>query len=255
MAPQFDTSPDVSMCTQHHWGTQRRTSRPYFGSQARHSRRFFVIARQQRSTLTTAFAKDSKAAPRNCNNFHHLSVTLFDVLRLKAHKQNMALIAPGSPTSSTETNRIRLVLSGMQNRTSGPYLAAINRILFSLIFAERLVHPTLAAGAQLQLVIPTAESLAAFCFFSGMQRVLQPISRPVCPSRAPPYLLREVVLGIDRERRIALHLLWMVRALRDALAMLGHCALSVALHADHIRHRLALARSNGSGVRLSGACF
>jgi hypothetical protein len=33
----------------------------------------------------------------------------------------------------TETNRIRLVLSGMQNRTSGPYLAAVNRILISLI--------------------------------------------------------------------------------------------------------------------------
>jgi hypothetical protein len=29
----------------------------------------------------------------------------------------------------TETERTQLVLSGMQNRTFGPYLAAINRIL------------------------------------------------------------------------------------------------------------------------------
>jgi hypothetical protein len=34
---------------------------------------------------------------------------------------------------TSETNRIHLVLFGKQNRTSGPYLAAINRILISLM--------------------------------------------------------------------------------------------------------------------------
>jgi hypothetical protein len=34
---------------------------------------------------------------------------------------------------STESNRIHLVLFGIQNRTFGPYLAAINRILVSVI--------------------------------------------------------------------------------------------------------------------------
>jgi hypothetical protein len=33
----------------------------------------------------------------------------------------------------TETNRMQFVLSGMHTRTSGPYLAAINRILISLM--------------------------------------------------------------------------------------------------------------------------
>jgi hypothetical protein len=33
----------------------------------------------------------------------------------------------------TETNRIELVLSGMQNRTLHPYLAAIYRIFISLV--------------------------------------------------------------------------------------------------------------------------
>jgi hypothetical protein len=33
----------------------------------------------------------------------------------------------------SETNRIHLVLFGMQNRISGPHLAAINRILISLV--------------------------------------------------------------------------------------------------------------------------
>jgi hypothetical protein len=33
----------------------------------------------------------------------------------------------------TETNRVHLVLFGMQNRTSGPYLAAINRMHVSLM--------------------------------------------------------------------------------------------------------------------------
>jgi hypothetical protein len=33
----------------------------------------------------------------------------------------------------TETNRIYLVLFGMQSRTFGPYLAANNRILISLM--------------------------------------------------------------------------------------------------------------------------
>jgi hypothetical protein len=32
----------------------------------------------------------------------------------------------------TETNRIQLVLSGVQNRTTGPYLATINKILIHL---------------------------------------------------------------------------------------------------------------------------
>jgi hypothetical protein len=36
------------------------------------------------------------------------------------------------PHAITETNRIELVLTGMLNRTSGPYLAAISRILVSL---------------------------------------------------------------------------------------------------------------------------
>jgi hypothetical protein len=35
----------------------------------------------------------------------------------------------------SETNRIQLVLSGMQNRTSDPYLAVINRILISVMFS------------------------------------------------------------------------------------------------------------------------
>jgi hypothetical protein len=33
----------------------------------------------------------------------------------------------------TETNRTRLVLFGTQNRTSGPYLAALNRIIISVM--------------------------------------------------------------------------------------------------------------------------
>jgi hypothetical protein len=33
----------------------------------------------------------------------------------------------------TETNRIKLVLSGLQNRTFGPYFAVIDRILISLM--------------------------------------------------------------------------------------------------------------------------
>jgi hypothetical protein len=36
-------------------------------------------------------------------------------------------------TVITETNRIHLALFGMQNRTFGPYLAAINRILISVV--------------------------------------------------------------------------------------------------------------------------
>jgi hypothetical protein len=37
------------------------------------------------------------------------------------------------PSDTSETSRIQLVLSGIQNRTSGPYLAAINRILILLM--------------------------------------------------------------------------------------------------------------------------
>jgi hypothetical protein len=33
----------------------------------------------------------------------------------------------------SETNRVPLVLFGMQNKTTGPYLAAIDRILISLV--------------------------------------------------------------------------------------------------------------------------
>jgi hypothetical protein len=36
----------------------------------------------------------------------------------------------------TETNRIQLVLFGMHNRTCGPCLAAINRILISLVAGD-----------------------------------------------------------------------------------------------------------------------
>jgi hypothetical protein len=36
----------------------------------------------------------------------------------------------------TETNRMHLVLFGMQNRTFGPYLAAINRTLISVMSAQ-----------------------------------------------------------------------------------------------------------------------
>jgi hypothetical protein len=37
---------------------------------------------------------------------------------------------------TAKTNRIQLVLYGMQNRTFGPYLAVINRILISLLASD-----------------------------------------------------------------------------------------------------------------------
>jgi hypothetical protein len=46
-----------------------------------------------------------------------------------AHAGRWVAVRPGSePLLITETNGIRLVLSGMHNRTFGPYLVAINRI-------------------------------------------------------------------------------------------------------------------------------
>jgi hypothetical protein len=62
-----------------------------------------------------------------------------------------------SYSNITETNKIQLVLFGMQNRTFGPYLAANNRILISLMQRSRgllLVEPprvTRTWISQLQL--------------------------------------------------------------------------------------------------------
>jgi hypothetical protein len=41
-----------------------------------------------------------------------------------------------SATCIAETNRIHLVLFGMQNRTCGPYLAAIHRFLISIMIGR-----------------------------------------------------------------------------------------------------------------------
>jgi hypothetical protein len=43
------------------------------------------------------------------------------------------------PALITETNRTLLVLFGMQIRTFGPYLAAMHRILISIVAASRLL--------------------------------------------------------------------------------------------------------------------
>jgi hypothetical protein len=39
----------------------------------------------------------------------------------------------------TESNRVHLVLFGMQNRTLGPYLAAFDRILIAVMLDARLL--------------------------------------------------------------------------------------------------------------------
>jgi hypothetical protein len=49
---------------------------------------------------------------------------------------------PNTPPGITETRSICLVLFGMQNRTFGPYLAAINRITISVAQASRRELPS-----------------------------------------------------------------------------------------------------------------
>jgi hypothetical protein len=48
----------------------------------------------------------------------------------------------------TETNRIPLVLFGMQYRTLGPFLAAMNRVLLSVMSPSRPSPPLAAAAPQ-----------------------------------------------------------------------------------------------------------
>jgi hypothetical protein len=60
------------------------------------------------------------------------------------HAQQASLTRPGHSgkhvaRNVTETNGIHLVLFGQQNRTFGPYVAAINRILISLVKGHTLL--------------------------------------------------------------------------------------------------------------------
>jgi hypothetical protein len=65
-------------------------------------------------------------------------------LWLGAPERQPAVRLPDAPACNravvpfiTETNRIHLVLFGVQNRTFGPYVTAINRVLISLWIGRR----------------------------------------------------------------------------------------------------------------------
>jgi hypothetical protein len=66
----------------------------------------------------------------------------------------------------TETNRIRLVLIGMRNRALGPYLAAINWILASIMRlgapgrASPLGRPTITETNGIRLVLIGMRNMA-----------------------------------------------------------------------------------------------
>jgi hypothetical protein len=76
----------------------------------------------------------------NCSQNVHDIVHNFDPRTIRAENPSMCHQAESTALGSTgaehlipETNRIRLILFSMQNRTLGPYLAAINRIFISLV--------------------------------------------------------------------------------------------------------------------------
>jgi hypothetical protein len=118
---------------------------------------------------------------------------------------------PGATTTITETNRIQLVQSGMQNSMIGPYLVAIDRILISLVNCTHRFSrvcgsatPSDAARMELSAVFSKSPHVTSACkadpqtrtrdrFLTSVKRALAShSSKTACPpknattGRTPP---------------------------------------------------------------------
>jgi hypothetical protein len=71
--------------------------------------------------------------------------------------------AHGSVTHTIETNRIQLVISGKQNRRSGPYLAAMHRILISLMTCAAALDLSHVPGLLLREPVLNGDQTHMWC--------------------------------------------------------------------------------------------
>jgi hypothetical protein len=102
------------------------------------------------------------------------SAAVVSLLMLQPSPQRIA--TPHVLTDPTETNRTQLVLFDMQNRTFGPYLVTINRILVPVMRGRLTAHMIATLSLRLSVQVPV-RALCVWCpGFRSMAQALAAFS-------------------------------------------------------------------------------